>query len=234
MTTETKTADRQPEAARILPKTFPASEPEQLIAKEPRYEDIEREEAKGDPLERVFHCNSDELSTNFFYTLGKNEIFNCQFTLRGNPTRAEIESHLTSLVVAMKAVVHLGGHAKQVGQQPGLTPVTVAPVIPGLPGTNVAPPAAVAQVQSGEVPCVMIEVGTAYKSGKTQLKFHCAGFENPITYTREIADMLKLLAPLGFTAQHISIGQRYTVNSVVAWEQAADSKYKNVVAVRAA
>lgn len=78
-----------------------------------------------------------------------------------------------------------------------------------------APPAPVAQTApSGPMvaQCVMIEIGTSYQGGKTQLKFNCNGLEHPLTYTKEIGEMVKLLAPLGFTPAHIVVGQKYPVS----------------------
>ena len=55
------------------------------------------------------------LSTNFYYTVGNEETFNCQMTVRGNPTPAEVQTHVLAALSAMKFVVEKGGHAKQVG-----------------------------------------------------------------------------------------------------------------------
>jgi len=63
------------------------------------------------------NVNPETLSTNFFYTVGKEETFNCQFTVRGNPSPNDIASHIEAAISAMKAVVAKGGHAKQVGGQ---------------------------------------------------------------------------------------------------------------------
>lgn len=87
------------------------------------------------------------------------------------------------------------------------------------------------------VQCVMIEIGTSYTGGKTQLKFNCNGLEHPLTYTKAVGDMVKLLAPLGFTAAHIVVGQKYTVNCFVTYHKSANSdgkEYNNVDKVEAA
>ena len=99
------------------------------------------------------------------------------------------------------------------------------------PTPGVPPPAAAAP-EGGTATCAMIEVGTSYTSGKTQLKFHCDGFENPLTYTKGIESMVKLLAQLGFTAAHIVVGQKYPVNALVRWVQKGD--YKDVLEVHSA
>lgn len=108
--------------------------------------------------------------------------------------------------------------------------VPTAPVVPGVTGATVPTPGA------QRVQCVMIEVGTSYTGGKTQLKFNCNGLEHPLTYTKAVGDMVKLLAPLGFTASHIVVGQKYPVNCFVTYhENTNDGKtYKNVDKVEAA
>lgn len=107
---------------------------------------------------------------------------------------------------------------------------------PQAPTAPVAPQAPAAPTGPMTAQCVMIEVGTSYQGGKTQLKFNCNGLEHPLTYTKEISDMVKLLAPLGFTAAHIVVGQKYPVNCVVTYaETSKDGKtYKNVQNVKAA
>lgn len=111
-----------------------------------------------------------------------------------------------------------------------------APITPSVTGAAVppVPTATVAGPQRAQ--CVMIEIGTSYKGGKTQLKFNCNGFEHPLTYTKEIGDMVKLLAPLGFTAAHIVVGQKYPVNCFVTYHESTnDGKtYKNIDKVEAA
>lgn len=115
-------------------------------------------------------------------------------------------------------------------EAPNMTNVPQAPTAP------VAPQATAAPTGPMTAQCVMIEVGTSYQGGKTQLKFNCNGIEHPLTYTKEISDMVKLLAPLGFTAAHIVVGQKYPVNCVVTYaETSKDGKtYKNVQNVKAA
>ena len=112
-------------------------------------------------------------------------------------------------------------HAAQIVAQAGATPQAIAEV-----------QAVHADNGRGVVDCAMIEIGTSYKGGKTQLKFHVDGFEHPLTFTREVGDMVKLLTPLGFTAAHIVIGKKYSVKARVTWEQ--NDKYKNVVSVQPA
>lgn len=105
-----------------------------------------------------------------------------------------------------------------------------------LPAATIAPP----QPQTstpitngeggrGRAACAMIEVATSYTGGKTQLKFHCDGFEHPLTFTKEIGAMVKLLAPLGIGADKIVVGKKIPVNALVDWQKR--DKYTDVVSV---
>jgi hypothetical protein len=110
---------------------------------------------------------------------------------------------------------------------PALTVTTIPAPVTGAPATPSGPQ---------RVQCVMIEVGTSYTGGKTQLKFACDGMEFPLLYTKTMGDMVKLLTPLGFTAAHIVVGKKYPVNCFVTYHESTnDGKtYKNVDKVEAA
>ena len=164
--------------------------------------------------------------------------FRHQITVRAN-TGAQL---LERIDAARTNLMKRG--ATPSGQQAANSRQT-APDAPGQaqtppPTSSVPPLAAVApegfvvsaQPNGGTATCAMIEVGTSYMSGKTQLKFHCDGFENPLTYTKGIESMVKLLAQLGFTAAHIVVGQKYPVNALVRWVQKGD--YKDVLEVHSA
>lgn len=114
----------------------------------------------------------------------------------------------------------------------GETPAIAAPVAP----TSAPPPPPAPSNGNGQAAqeslCALIEVGTSYQGGKTQLKFHVNGMEHPLTFTKEVSEMAKLLAPLGYTAAHIVVGQKYPASCMVKWNQG--EKYKNVLAVRPA
>jgi hypothetical protein len=108
---------------------------------------------------------------------------------------------------------------------------TEKPITPSLPPA--VPTAAAALAGPRNVECAMIEIGLSYSGGKPQLKFHVNGFDKPLTYTRGIEEMVKLLTPLGFTPQHITVGQKYSVKAIVTYVQnVKDGKtYNNVTAV---
>jgi len=62
--------------------------------------------------------STDHASTNFYWTFGKQEVFNLQTTVRGVTTTNQIEAHLITVKNALTHVVAIGGHAKPVGRQP--------------------------------------------------------------------------------------------------------------------
>jgi len=172
-------------------------------------------------------------SLNFFGITGKG--WNVQFTLRDDDEMALMERFSEFVQALEKAHVV----PKSVGNQSTSFPSHVREAYSDAPGqaqfpapTPGVPMPAAAAPEGGTATCAMIEVGTAYTSGKTQLKFHCDGFENPLTYTKGVDEMVKLLAQLGFTAAHIVVGQKYPVNALVRWVQKGD--YKNVLEVHSA
>lgn len=119
---------------------------------------------------------------------------------------------------------------------PEKAPLTDAPLPTTLPEPAPArpvPPAPVNGNGAHEAHCVLIEVGTSYGGGKTQLKFTCDGLEHPLTFTKPVGEMVKLLTPLGYTADHLVVGKKYGANATVTYtESVKDGKtYKNVQSV---
>ena len=177
-------------------------------------------------------------SDNFYYT--DEHGFNHQITIRAE-TGALL---LKRIEAAVENLLKRGVTPKAVGKHTENSPPPASALreaysdapgqaqsAPPTLGVPLALQASAAPPEGGTAICAMIEIGTSYTSGKTQLRFHCDGFENPLTYTKSVESMVKLLAPLGFTAAHIVVGQKYPVNALVRWEQAGD--YKNVLEVHA-
>ena len=153
--------------------------------------------------------------------------FRHQITVRANTGAQLLERIDAARTNLMKrGATHSGQSSPPQAAHNGSGQAQLPPPTPGVPM-----PAAVAP-EGGTATCAMIEVGTSYTSGKTQLKFHCDGFENPLTYTKGVESMVKLLAQLGFTAAHIVVGQKYPVNALVRWVQKGD--YKDVLEVHSA
>jgi len=111
-----------------------------------------------------------------------------------------------------------------------IQPAPSAPVPPPPIAQSIMP------AQPSEAVCQMIEVGLSFRGNKPQLKFHCVGLDKPLTYTKSQADMVNLLAPLGFTAAHLVNGQKYATSAVVSYAPTnVDGKiYNNITAVRKA
>ena len=150
-------------------------------------------------------------SLNFFGITSKG--WNIQFTLRD-----ENEAHLLERFAVLVGELENKYHVtpKPVGAQPQASaPITTTP--PPENGSH------------GQSVCAMVEVGTADQSNKPQLKFHCDGMEHPLTFTKAVGEMAKLLAPLNIPAEQIVVGKKFSVNATVSWEQG--EKYKNVLAV---
>lgn len=135
-----------------------------------------------------FEVSPDELSTNFYYTLGNDEQFNMQFTVRGNPTGAEIEAHFRAVVAAAKLVVEHGGHAKQVGAQ-SYTPkaskavesINTEAQLTGLPLPATPAPVKTASVDTSttfQIHAVKMQI-EARPDGKSKVKFFANGHEYP-------------------------------------------------------
>lgn len=170
------------------------------------------------------------LSSNFYWTFGRGEVFNIQTTIREGIHPEQLEVHLESLKEAMLKVIEMGGHAKPVGQQPAPRP---DPAYAGSAENHPTPPAS--QNGNGQAHCLMIEVGTSYSGGKTQLSFTCDGMEHPLRYTKAIGEMVKLMQPLGWTSEMIVVGKKYPANCTVNYSTTErDGKnYKNVLSVQA-
>lgn len=187
-----------------------------------------------DQQTEVENLSPEQASTNMYWTFGKNEVFNLQTTIRGIVHPQQVEYHLKSVKVAMNLIIEMGGHAKPVGQQPLPPRADVGGSIESHPISLSPVPTAQANGGAHEAQCVLIEVGTSYSGGKPQLKFTCDGLEHPLTFTKPVGEMVKLLSPLGYTAEHLTIGKKYGANCTVRYTENtnADGKtYKNVQSV---
>lgn len=161
----------------------------------------------------------------------KLEGFDWQFTVRAE-TGKELIDKANGLMkwLADKHAEKSNGGNGHVALVPA-TPVASVPVPPPPPSQPTA------QAQSTTVQCQMIEVGTSYQGNKTQLKFHCNGMDKPLTYTKSVDEMAKLLAPLGYTVAHIVVGQKYPASALVTYipKTNTDGKtYNNIVSVKVA
>jgi hypothetical protein len=88
--------------------------------------------------------STEEASTNFFWRLGKTQVFDLQTTVRGTPTEDQMRAHLQSVFATLKAVVALGGASKTAGYQTTPTPVAAIPAPGPTPGPVAPTPGPVA------------------------------------------------------------------------------------------
>jgi len=195
---------------------------------------IERDAAllEIEQLKKQLHKAESSFSLNF--TLIDNFGCQVQATMREGVTAEIIKQVFAArqnfVASALEAGYRVPGRSSVGTTEPAPAPMMTTS---GIPTPTIPAPAPQMNGGSGgESLCQMIEIATAYKSGKTQIKFHCNGMEHPLTFTREIGDMSKLLAPIGFQAAHIVVGQKYPASCVVKWTQG--EKYKNVESVRPA
>lgn len=119
------------------------------------------------------------------------------------------------------------------------------PSAPG-PQMSVLPPAqhtAPQDTTQGKASCALIKLDTAFKSGKLQLQFECDGMEHPLRYTKNVGEMVKLLANVKkadgnpFTADDLQTGRKFGGLWYVTWKanEGQDGQtYRNVVSVTSA
>ena len=169
------------------------------------------------PTPEVAELTPEQASTNFYWSYGKEEVFNLQTTVRGILTPEQIKRHVDTVKQTMLTVHGIGGHPRATKEDKMLTTATAATTPPPENGPH------------GQSVCAMIKVGTSYTGNKTQLQFFVEGREHPLTFTRPVAEMVKLLAPLNIPAGEIVVGKMWSASCIVFWEQ--KDQYQNVVQV---
>mgnify|MGYP001619630669 CR=1 FL=1 len=110
------------------------------------------------------------------------------------------------------------------------------------PGNGTAPapsPAPEIVTDGGTVRAILMKIGKSYTGNKPQLQFEVEGMEHPLSYTRSVAEMMKLLAPVGqYSPEMLTDGKKYAVNYLVDWRlgdpNAEGKRYRNIVAVKPA
>jgi len=74
--------------------------------------------------------STEAASTNFYWTIGHEELFNLQTTVRGVLDAEQVSAHLSTVISALKEVVAHGGHAKQVGASAYTKPAVLSDTPP--------------------------------------------------------------------------------------------------------
>lgn len=135
---------------------------------------------------KVMPPTTDECSTNFYWTVGNEQIFNLQTTLRGQVDPEAVALHLRGVLDSLKALVNMGGHAKPVGQQSApptaAVPTSTAPAV--ATGAPVAAPAS-APAPATQAAAGVLKLTTALLTvkprpdGKADLEFSNPGRNYP-------------------------------------------------------
>lgn len=119
---------------------------------------------------------------------------------------------------------------------PQRAPAPPTPVAANAPVAEL-PPAPGTTEDGGTAHAVLMKVGKSYSGGKPQLQFECEGLEHPLSYTRPVPDMVKLLAGVGkYTPDMMTDGKKWAVNYLIDWKlgdpNGEGKRYRNVIAVR--
>ncbi len=190
------------------------------------------------PKGEQWTVSPEELSTNFRYVVGAHEQFDCQFTVRGNPTVEEIEAHFKSVLAAMTHIVTKGAHARAqsvgapVKPQPADAPLPQEPRLEAVPGA----------VNTMRVIKVTVEP-PADDPTKTRVglweKEKGEGHQWPdLNISGPIERVIKALGgTAGWTPELMRVPQSYAVAWDVDWvesekKSSSGRPYKNVVAIR--
>lgn len=115
------------------------------------------------PIDSTMPLSTEEVSTNFYWTVGDKETFNLQTTLRGEVDPAAVKRHLANIKAALVGVVALGGHAKAVGKQPEpITTTSLAPAATTAPNGQQLPEQADTQAFQASELCIDTHDGKTY------------------------------------------------------------------------
>lgn len=163
----------------------------------------------------------DERAPEAIYSITIDKNGGVMITVRSRPGESG-DSFLARLVQMREKVEKLGFNMRPQAQPQQPTQPTTAP------GGN---------DESGSVRAVLVKVGESYTGNKPQLQFECDGLEHPLTFTKSVEDMQKLLAPIRkFTVQELAVGKKYAIECMVDWELGKPNKdgkqYRNIIGLR--
>lgn len=171
----------------------------------------------------------DEHAPEAIYAVSIDRSGNPLFTIRARPGEP-LDRYAFRVDQAIKKFSAMGiiksGNAEQ-------APAASQPQ-PVANGTTPQPPQ---DANGGTAHAVLMKVGLSYTGNKPQLQFECDGMEHPLSFTRPVADMIKLLAAVGkYTPEMLANGKKYGVDYLVDWQlgepNAEGKRYRNIVAVR--
>ncbi len=118
-------------------------------------------------------------------------------------------------------------------------PASAPQPAPGNGNTPAPSPAPEIVTDGGTARAILMKVGKSYAGNKPQLQFEVEGMEHPLSYTRSVVEMMKLLAPVGaYSPEMLTDGKKYGVNYLVEWKlgdpNAEGKRYRNIIAVKPA
>lgn len=168
----------------------------------------------------------DEHSPESVYAVSFDKNGNPMFTVRARPGEP-LARYVFRVKESYKQMVEAGI----------IKPIAALPLPTPSETTQLPPPPTDQGGNSGTARAVLMKVGTSYAGNKPQLQFECEGLERTLNYTKSVAEMIKLLAPVGnFTAAQLQNGKKYTVNYLIDWElgepNGEGKRYRNILAVR--
>ncbi len=105
---------------------------------------------------------------------------------------------------------------------------------------NVPAPSPEIVSDGGTARAILMKVGKSYTGNKPQLQFEVEGMEHPLSYTRPVGEMMKLLAPVGaYSPEMLADGKKYAVDYLIDWKLGDPSgpdnkRYRNILAIRKA
>jgi hypothetical protein len=203
--------------------------------------------------------SAEEASTNFFWRIGKEQVFDMQTTVRGVPTEWGMREHLRAVVGTIRAVVSVGGVSKNTVAFAAPAPVTVATpeALTTATPTPAATPSPAAPSPTGPVPVGAgsggpIPVGgkplqvfgashmeiLPQTDGKVQLAFYGPGDKYARLFHKRTPDeLMQFLAQTdGWTPDHFKAPGKYEVRYNVTWQESdkmnnKGNPYKNVISV---
>lgn len=175
--------------------------------------------------------DTEQASTNFYWTFGKQEVFNLQTTIRSQLTDAQITAHLDTVKRSLLAVDKMGGKAKAVATPGASTKATTAA------GNTQAPPPAGQKAPTPTTPAngkaVQSFVATQMEvmpkpDGKAEVKFYAEGHKYPDLYaTKTVTQWIDTLKECGaWETSHFAAATMYACDMRVDWVE-SDNLNKN-------
>ena len=167
---------------------------------------------------------TEQASTNFYWTLGNENVFNLQTTIRSSLTDEQIAAHVDTVIRTLRHIVSKEGRAKAVGiGSNGKGVVTEAQPTSQLrpaPGKKISTSSPVTTKPLQSFHCKLIEV-TPKPDGKAEIKFYADGHKYPDIYaTRTIEQWIDMLIEVGeWQVGDFQVAAQYDCDYKVNWNE---------------